>query len=103
MTHGVKVFWWLKMNKEIQNTGTIYTLQKTRKNKKSQLPMTEVNFLPPTEKPNQEIQLDFIGPIRFKQRRFFILVSKDRYSGWSAACICETPTGKTAASLLDNT
>ena len=63
--------------------------------------MTEVNYIPPTEKPNQEIQLDFVGPMRFKQRRFFILVSIDRYSGWPAAWICETPTCKTGKSFLE--
>ena len=64
----------------------------TGKNFKPQLPMAEVNYLPLTEKPNQEFQLDFIVQKKFKQGRIFILVSKDRYSRWSAACICETPT-----------
>ena len=71
----------------------------TCKNIRLQLPMTEVTYSSPTGKPNQEIQLDFIGPIRFKQR-FFILLSLDRYSRRPAACICETPTGKTAKSFL---
>ena len=71
------------------------------KNIKPQLPMTEINYLPPAEKTNQEIQLDFIGPIRFKHRRFYIFLSIDRYSRWPAACICETPTGKTAKNFLE--
>ena len=71
------------------------------KNIKPQLPMTEINYLPPVEKTKQEIQLDFIGPIRFKQRRFYILLSIDRYSRWPAACICEAPTGKTAKNFLE--
>ena len=62
---------------------------------KPQLPMTEVNYLPPAEKLNQEIQLDFNGPISFKHRRFYILISIDRYSRWPAAYICEAPTSKT--------
>ena len=64
------------------------------KNIKPQLPMTEMNYLPPAEKNNQEIQLDFIVKIRFKHRRFFILISIDRYSRGPAVSICETPTGK---------
>ena len=44
--------------------------------------------------------MDFIGPIRFKHRRFYILISIDRYSRWPAACICEAPTGKTAKIFL---
>ena len=63
--------------------------------------MTEINYLPPAEETNQEIQLDFIGPIRFKHRRFYILLSIDRYSRWPAACICEAPTGKTAKNFLE--
>ena len=63
--------------------------------------MTEIYYLPPVEKTNQEIQLDFIGPIRFKHRRFYILLSKDRYSRLPAACICEAPTGKTAKNFLE--
>ena len=71
------------------------------KNIKPQLPMTEINYLPPVEKPNQEIELDFIGPIRFEHRRFYILIYIDRYSRWPAACICEAPTGKTAKNFLE--
>ena len=73
----------------------------TGKSIKPQIPMSEINYLPPTDKPNEEIQLDFIGPIRFKQRRFFILISNDRYSRWPAACICEAPNGKTAKTFLE--
>ena len=58
------------------------------KNIKPQLPMTEINCLPPVEKTKQEIQLD-------------ILLSIDRYSRWPAACICEAPTGKTAKNFLE--
>ena len=71
------------------------------KNIKPQLPMTETNYLPPAGKTNQEIQLDFIGPLRFKHRRFHILLSIDRYSRWPAACICEAPPGKTAENFLE--
>ena len=63
--------------------------------------MSEVNYLPPTDKPNEEHQLDFIGPIRFKKRRLFILISIDRYSRWPAACICEAPIGKTAKTFSE--
>ena len=68
---------------------------------KPQLPMTEINYIPPAEKPNQEIQLDFIGPKRFKHRRFYILISIDRYSRWPSACICEASTSKTAKIVLE--
>ena len=73
----------------------------TGKSFRAQIPMTELNYLPPTDKPNQEIRLDFIGPIRFKLTRFFMLLSIDRYSSWPAACICETPKDKTTKRFLE--
>ena len=72
------------------------TCKMSGKSPKPQLPMTEINYLPPVENSNQEIQLDFIGPIKFKHRRFYILLSIDRFSRWPAACICEAPTSTTA-------
>ena len=63
--------------------------------------MTEINYLPPAEKTNHEIQLDFIGPIRFKHRRLYILIAIALYSRWPAACICEASTEKTAKNFLE--
>ena len=47
------------------------------------------------------MQLDFAGLIWFKHRRFYIIISIDRYSGWPTACICETPNIKTATIFLE--
>ena len=44
--------------------------------------------------------MDFIGPIRFKHRRFYILLSIDGYSRWPAACICKAHSSKTAKTFL---
>ena len=101
MTHAAKPFWWPKLNKDIQTKcNECIPCKISGKSIKPQIPMTEINYLPPVEKPNEEIQLDFIGPIRFKHRRFYILISIDRYSRWPAACICEASTGKTAKIFL---
>ena len=97
MTAAAKPFWWPQLIRDIQQKcDECIPCKMAGKNIKPQLPMTEINYLPPAEKTNQEIQLDFIGPIKFKHRRFYILLSIDRYSRWPAACICEAPTGKTA-------
>ena len=94
MTTAAKPFWWPKMSKDIQQKCEEgIPCKMVDKNNKPQLPMTEINYLPPAESNNQEIQLDFIEPIRFKHRRLFISISIDRYSRWPAASICETPTG----------
>ena len=101
MTHAAKPFSWPKLNKDIQTKcNECIPCKMSGKSLKLQIPMTEINYLPPVEKPNEEIQLDFIGPIRFKHRRFYILISIDRYSRWPAACICEDPTSKTAKVFL---
>ena len=103
MKHSAKPFWWPKRNKEFQQKcDECIPWKKTGRNIEPQIPMTEVNYLPTTGKPNQEIQLCSNGPIRFKQRRFFLLVSIDRYSRWPAACICKTPTGRTATNFLEH-
>ena len=97
-----KPFWWPKLTKEIQNKcDECIPCKMAGKSIKPQIPMSEINYLLPADKPNQVIQLDFIGPIRFEQRRFYILISIDRYSRWPAACICEAPTGKTAKTFLE--
>ena len=102
MSAAAKPFWWPKLTKEIQNKcDECIPCKMAGKSIKPQIPMSEINYLPPADKPNQEIQLDFIGPIIFRQRRFYILISIDRYSRWPAACICEAPTGKTAKTFLE--
>ena len=80
MSAAAKPFWWPKLKKEIQNKcDECIPCKMNGKSIKPQIPMSEKNYLPPTDKPNEEIQLDFIGPFRFKQRIFFILISIDRY------------------------
>ena len=76
MSAAAKPFWWPKLTKEMQNKcDECIPCNLAGKSIKTQSPMSEINYLPPADKLNQEIQLDFIGPIRFKQRRLFILVS----------------------------
>ena len=62
---------------------------------------TEINSLPPLDDPNEEIQLDFIGPMTKNNRRFYILLSMDRYSKWTAASFCTSTDGETAVKFLD--
>ena len=102
MNPAARLFWWPNLTKDIQSKcNECIPCKKSGKSIKPLLPMAEIKYLPPAEKPNQKIQLDFIGPIRFKHRRFYILISIDRYSRWPAACICEAPTSKTAKIFLE--
>ena len=68
---------------------------------KSDIPSTEKNHLPRLENPNEEIQLDFIGPITVDNRRFHILLSMDRFSKWPAASFCTSTDGETAIKFLE--
>ena len=95
ITAAAKSFWWPQVTRDIQQKcDECNTCKMAGKTIKPHLPMTESIYLPQVEKLNQENQLDFIVPIRFKHRRFHILHSIDRYSRWAAACSSEAPTKK---------
>ena len=68
---------------------------------KPNIPNTEKNNLPPVNNPNEDIQLDFIGPITENNRRFYILLSMDRFSKWPAASLCKYTDGKTAVKFIE--
>ena len=95
MSAAAKPFWWRNLTKEIQtNCDECFPCKMADKSLKPQIPMSEKSYLPLAEKPNQEIEMDFMGPKKFIQRPFFILIPIDRYSRMPAACICEGPVGK---------
>ena len=60
----------------------------------------EKNSLPSVDSPNEEIQIDFIGPITENHRRFYILLSMDRFSERPAACFCKYTDRETMVKFL---
>ena len=68
---------------------------------KPNLPETEKNSPPPLSNPNEVIQLDFIGPITENNRRFYILLSIDRFSKWPASSYWTSTDGETAVRFLE--
>ena len=68
---------------------------------KPNLPQTEKNSLSPLSNPNEEVQLDFIGPITENNRRFYILKFIDRFRKWPAASYCTSTDGGTAVRFLE--
>ena len=101
MTIAAKHFWWLKLTESIQRKcDSCIPCKLSGKNLKPNLPKTEQNHLPPLDSPNEEIQLDFIGPITQENRSFYILLSIDRYSKWPAASLCKITDGETAVKVL---
>ena len=102
MSAVAKPFWWPRITRDIQQRcGECISCKMAGKDIKPLLPMTDINYLPPIEKLDQEIQLDLIGPIGFKHRRLYILLSIDQYSRLPVACICEAPTRKTGKIFLE--
>ena len=102
MSLAARHFWWPRMTEAIQKKcETCLPCKMSGKNIKPNIPSTEINSLPPLDNPNEEIQLDFIGPMTENNRRFYILLSMDRYSKWPAASFCTSTDGETAVKFLD--
>ena len=115
MTMAAKHFWWPKLSEAKQRkcdscipcklSGKNLNLKNIPETSsitwnKPNIPKTEQNRLPPLSAPNEKIQLDFIGPITEENRRFYILLSMDRFSKWPAASLCKSTDGKMAANFL---
>ena len=91
MTMSAKHFWWPKLAEAIQRKcDSCIPCKLSGNNLKPDEPKTEQNHLPPLSSPNEEFQLDFIGPITEKNLRFYILLSLDRYSKWPVASLCKS-------------
>ena len=55
-TSAAKPFWWPKLQQDIQQKcDDCFACKMTGKSTNTQIPMTQVNYSPPAEKPNQEI------------------------------------------------
>ena len=102
MTTAARHFWWPKMTEAIQKKcESRIPCKMSGKNIKPNIPSTEKNNLPRLDNPDEEIQLDFIGPITVDNRRFHILLSMDRFSKWPAASFCTSTDGETTIKFLE--
>ena len=95
-------FWWPRITEAIQKQcSNCVPCEMAGKSIKPNIQSTEKNQLPPLNKPNEEIQLDFIGPITEKNRRLYFLLSMDRFSKWPAASFCKSAESQTAVEFLE--
>ena len=102
MTLAARHFWWPRITEAIQKKcDSCIPCKMSGKSIKPNIPYTEKNNLPPVNNPNEEIQLDFIGPITENNRRFYILLSIDRFSKWPAASFCKNTDGETAVKFIE--
>ena len=97
MSMATRHFWWPRITEAIQKKcDNCVPCKMAGKSITPNTPSTEKSQLPPLNKPNEEIQLDFIGPITERNRRFYILVSMDRFSKRPAASFCKSTDSQTA-------
>ena len=95
MDQSAAAFWWPSLYRKIREKAeNCPSCRASGKHLTTQLPSTEKkqkkNNLEILSEPNQEIQLDFAGPIKSKTRGdVYILVAVDRFSKWPTAQICK--------------
>ena len=101
MTDNAELFWWPRIAEDIsRKCNSCIPCRMSGKNIKPNLPSTEKNRLPRLNSPNEEIQLDFIGPLNVNNRKLFILLSVDRYSKWPAACLTKSPNPRNGGKIF---
>ena len=102
MSMAARHFWWPGITEAMQKKSeSCVPCKMSGKNIKPNIPSTEKNQLPTLSKPNEEIQLDFIGPITEKIHMFYILLSMDRFSKRPAARFCKFTESQTAVRFLE--
>ena len=102
MTLAARHFWWPPMTEAFQKKCESCILAKCPVRVLNLMYRTWKKSLTPVDIPNEEIQLDFIGPITECHRQFYILLPIDRFSKWSAVSLCEyTDDGEMAVKFLN--
>ena len=91
MDKAAEAFRWPGMYREIpEKSEKCPSCRTACKNLKTQIPSTEINQLELLTEPNQEIQLDFAGPIKSERRGdVYIFVAVDRFSTRPTAQFCK--------------
>ena len=90
MMHLAYVIWFPRIHREIVTlTQNCQPCIKIGKNLKPIIPKSIISQLPPLQEPNEEVQLDFEGPIMDEhQKDSYILASVDRYSRYPHDRVC---------------
>ena len=95
--------WWPYMNRELIVKATeCKPCTVIGKNLKSIFPAKQFNPHIPRVEPNQEIQIDFGGPIfDEKGNEVYVLAAVDRFSKYLTAYICDKSNGPNVLNFLD--
>ena len=102
MDQAAEEFCWPGLHREIRAKSECCPSCRTAgTNLRTQIPRMELNKLELSSEPNQELQMDFAGPIKSRTRGdVYILVAVDRFSKWPTAHICENTDTWTVLKFL---
>ena len=103
MMHLANLIWFPRIHREIVTlTQNCQPCIKIGKNLKPLIPKNKTSQLPPLLEPNQEVQMDFAGPILDEQQKeSYILASVDRYSRYPQAKVYQNCDAETAIEYLN--
>ena len=103
MMHLANLIWFPQIHREIVTlTQNCQPCIKIGKNLKPLIPKNKISELPPLVEPNEEVQLDFAGPITDEQyKESYILALVDRYSRYPHAKVYHNCDAETAISYLN--
>ena len=103
MMHLANLIWFPRIHREIVTlTQNCQSCIKIGKNLKPLIPKSKIANLPPLYEPNEEIQLDFAGPITEEQQKdSYILASVDRFSRYPQAKVYHNYDTDTAIEYLE--
>ena len=103
MMHLANLIWFPRIHREIVTlTQNCQPCIKIGKNLKPIIPKSKIANLPPLYEPNEEIQLDFAGPITDEQQKdSYILATVDRFSRYPHAKVYHNWDTDTAIEYLE--
>ena len=100
----VNLFWFPCIHRSLTSKAQSFgECTKQGKNLNSILPKQDSGTLPLLSEPNEELQMDFAGPILFKNYtdNYYILVSVDRFSRFPTAQVCKNCDVSTAIEYME--
>ena len=104
MKYLAQYIWWPHINRQIYFHGINCTqCTQTGKNIKSIIPSTRISELPALFEPDEELNLDFAGPLdNTWGNNKYILLCIDRFSKFPSTKITSSTSSKTAIELLQD-
>ena len=94
--------WWSHMHKDIVNLAEkCRSCNRYGKNAKNIIPKNATKTLPLLTQPEQELQLDYAGPLKdHKVKKIYLLVAIDRYSKFPSVKTTKSTGGKSSIKFL---